>query len=134
MYGSNWRGGEEGGGAGGCPSFLAPPSKNLLGHFYKILNVLSEISAQAQSIGTLFGHIGFREGSVDMSKSQRYTRSGEGRGVSQANGAAIHPKLTELCQHEVVSGIVMKCGTVQNSNGCLVGHVCMGVRISVFAP
>jgi len=27
-----------------------------------------------------------------------------------------------------------QCGAVQASYGCLVGHVCMGVRISVFAP
>jgi len=74
---------------------------------------------------------------VDMSKSQRRTRSGAGRGVSQANEAAIDPKLTGLCQHEIVSEILKKwkqCGTVQASYGCLVGHVCMGVRISVFAP
>ena len=72
-----------------------------------------------------------------MSKSQRHTRSGAGRGVSQANEAAIYPKLTGLCQHEIVSGILKNwkyCGTVQASFGCLVGHVCMGVRISIFAP
>jgi len=74
---------------------------------------------------------------VDMSKSQRHTRSGAGCGVSQANEAAIYPKLTGLCQHEMVSGILKKwkqCWTVQASYGCLVGHVCMGVRISVFPP
>jgi hypothetical protein len=63
-------------------------------------------------------------------------RSGAGRGVSQANDAAINPKLAGLCQHEIVSGILKKwkqCGTVQASYGCLVGHVCMGVRIS-FLP
>jgi len=36
-----------------------------------------------------------------MSKSQRHMRSGAGRGVSQANEAAIYPKLTELYQHEI---------------------------------
>ena len=41
-----------------------------------------------------------------MSKSQRNTRSGAGRGVSQANEAAIYPKLTGLCQHEIVSGFL----------------------------
>ena len=59
-----------------------------------------------------------------MSKSQRHTRSGAGRGVSQANKAAIYPKLTGLCQHEIVSGILKEwkqCGTVQASYGCLVG-------------
>jgi len=71
---------------------------------------------------------------VDMSKSQRHTRSGAGRGVSQANEAAIYPKLAGSCQHEIVSGILKKWGTVQASYGCLVGHVCMGVRISFFAP
>ena len=74
---------------------------------------------------------------MDQSKSQRHTRSGAGRRLSQANEAAINPKLTGLCQHEIVSKILRKskqCGTVQASYGCLVGHVCMGVRILVFAP
>ena len=124
--------GQIGGDLGGV-RVLCPPSKKLLGHSYRILNISSESSAQAQSIGTLFGQIGLRGGSVDMSKSQRHTRSGAGRGVSQASEAAINPKLTGLCQHEIVSENVMKCGTVQNSYGCL-GHVCMGVRISVFSP
>jgi hypothetical protein len=72
-----------------------------------------------------------------MSKSQRHTCLGAGRGVSQVTGAAIHSKLTGLCQHEIVSRILKKwkqCGAVQASCGCLVGHVCMGVHISVFAP
>ena len=74
---------------------------------------------------------------MDMSKSQRHTRSGAGRGVSQANEAAIYPKLTGLCQHEIVNGILKKwkqCGIVQASYGCLVGHMCMGVRTLIFAP
>ena len=74
---------------------------------------------------------------MDMSKSQRHTRSGAGRGISQANEAAIHSKLPEFCQHKIVSGILKKwiqCGTVQASYGCLVGRVCVGVRISIFAP
>ena len=45
-------------GGGGEPSFLKPPSKNLLGHSYKILNTSAKSSAQAQSIGTLFEQIG----------------------------------------------------------------------------
>jgi len=72
-----------------------------------------------------------------MSESQKHKRSGAGRGVSQANGAAIHPKLPGLCQHEIVSGILKKwkyCGVVQSCYGCLLSHVGMGVRISVFAP
>ena len=72
-----------------------------------------------------------------MSKSQRHVRSDAGHGVNQVNEAAIHSELTGLCQHEIVSEILKKCkqcGVVQASYGCLVGHVCMGVRISVFAP
>ena len=72
-----------------------------------------------------------------MSKSQRHTHSGAGRGASQADEAAIYLKLTGLCHHEIVSGILKKwkqCGTVQASYGCLVGHMCMGIRISVVAP
>ena len=79
---------------------------------------------------------------MDMSKSQRHKRSGAGRWVSQANGAAIHSKLPGLCQHEIVSGTLKErkqSGVVQASYGCLVtqppvvSHVGMGVRISVFA-
>jgi len=74
---------------------------------------------------------------VDMSKSQRHTHSGAGRGVIQANEAATNPKLPGMCQHEIVSGFLKKwkqCWTVHASYGCLVGHMCMGVRISIFAP
>jgi hypothetical protein len=73
----------------------APPSKNLLGHFYKFLNISSEPSAPAQSIGTLFERFGLKGGSVDMSKSQRHTRLGAGRWVSKANEAAISPNLQD---------------------------------------
>jgi len=47
------------------------------------------------------------------------------------------PNLQDVCQYEIVSGILKKwkqCGTVQASYGCLVGHVGVGVRISVFVP
>ena len=74
---------------------------------------------------------------MDTSESQRHTCSGAGRGRSQANEAAFHFKLPGLCQHEIVSEIKKKwkqCETVQAAYGCLVGHVCMGVRITVFAP
>jgi len=53
---------------------------------------------------------------VVMSKSQRHTRSGAGRGVSQANEAAIHSKLPALCQHEMTSEILKEwkqCGAVK---------------------
>jgi len=43
-----------------------------------------------------------------MLESQRHTRSGAGSGVSDTNEAAISPKLTGLCQHEIVSGILKK--------------------------
>jgi len=45
---------------------------------------------------------------MDMSKSQRHTDSGRGRRVSQANEAAMNPKVTGLCQHEIVRGILKK--------------------------
>ena len=88
-------------------SFFAGGLHFFLGHFHGIFNISTECSAQAQSIGTLFEHIGLRGGgSVDMSKSQRHKRSGAGRGLSQANGAAIHSKLLGLCQHKIISGIL----------------------------
>ena len=104
IYESN----REGGGWGGGPEFFRPPLQKFTGSLLQNLIILSESSAQAQSIGTLLGQIGLRWGGpVDVSNSQRHTRSGAGRRVSQANGAAIHSKLPGLCQHEIVS-IVMK--------------------------
>ena len=50
----------KGGVGGGGPEFFDPPSRNLLGHSYGILNISSESSAQAQSIGNLFEQIGLR--------------------------------------------------------------------------
>jgi len=124
-----------GGGAGGSRVFWTPPPK-----IYWVTPTKFQIyhrNVQLKPSGTLFEQIELRGGSVDMSKSQRHTRSGVGHGVSHANEAAINPKLTGLCQHEMVSGIPKNwkcCGTVQAIYGCLVGHVFMGVRISVFAP
>jgi len=45
---------------------------------------------------------------VDKPKNKKHTCSGAGRGISQANGAAIHFKLPELRQHEIISGIMKK--------------------------
>ena len=109
-------------------------SSFFLGHFNGILKASSEFSAQAQSIGTLFEQIGIRGLCGHVQKSGA-TRSCAGREVSQANNAAaINPKLTGLCQHEIASGILKKwkqCGAVQASCGCLLGHVCMGVGILI---
>ena len=98
MYGSNQRGG-----SGGGPNTLDPsPSKNLLGHSYKILIYQRNPQLKPSRFAPFLGNLDLGGGSVDMSKSQRHTRSGAGRGVSQANGAAIHPKLPGLCQHKIV--------------------------------
>ena len=128
---------EKVGGVGGVSTFWDPPSRILLGHFLEMIIIYLVSSAQKLSIGTLFEQIELRGGSVDMSKFQRHTCSGAGRGASQADEAALYPKLTGLCQHEISSGILKnwkQCGTVQASYGCLVGHVFMGVRIFIFAP
>ena len=107
--------GRIGGGAGGGLSFLDPPSKNLLGHSYKILNTSAESSAQAQSFHTLFNLIELRGGSCGHVQWSEAHALGCRPRVSQANEAAIHSKLTGLCQHDIVSGILKKwkqCGTV----------------------
>ena len=75
-----------GGGSGGVRVFLTPlcpPSKNLLGHSYKIVNTLAESSAQAQSIGTLFEQIGLR-GRVcgHVQKSEAHALGSRPRGES----------------------------------------------------
>ena len=85
------------GGVGGVSTFWDLPSRIFLGHFPEIIIIYLESSAQELSIGTLYEQIGLRGGSVDMSKSQRHTCSGAGRGASQADEAAIYPKLTGLC-------------------------------------
>jgi len=91
MYGSNRREG----GSGGGPSFFGPPLQNFTGPLLQIFHTSAGFSAQAHSVGDLFEQIGLRGGgSVDMSKSQRHTRSGAGRGVNQANEAEIYPRLT----------------------------------------
>ena len=121
-----------GGGRGGFGVFGTPPRGILLGHF-PIWNPQLKPSRLAPFLSKL----GIRGGLLDMSKSQRNTRSGAGHGVSQADEAAIYPKLTGLYQHEIVCEFLKKwkqCGTVQASYGCLMGYVCMSVRISVFAP
>ena len=75
--------------------FLRGVLQFFLGHFHGILNTSSEYSAQAQSIDTLSEQIGLRGGSVDMSKSQRNTRSGAGRRVSQPMKQQITPDLQD---------------------------------------
>ena len=99
------RSGGEGDGKGS--TFWDPPTRILLGHFPEIIIIYLESSARELSIGTLFEQIGLRGGSVDMSKSQRHTCSGAGRGASQADEAANYLKL-------IFSGILKKwkqCGT-----------------------
>ena len=125
-------------GSGGGSEFFGPPLQKftgpLLRNFKYIIGIFGSSPVNWHPFGANWV-VGW--GSVDMSKSQRHTRSGACSGASQADEAAIYPKLTGLCQHEIVSGILMKWkqgGTVQASYGCLVGHVFMGVRISVFAP
>jgi len=65
----------EGGGLEGGQSFLAPPSKSLLGHSYEISNISSESSAQAQSIGTLLEQIGLWGGGLWTCPKVRGTRA-----------------------------------------------------------
>ena len=82
-----------------------------LGHFHENLNI--RILSSSPVDCHPFWADWVKGGSVEMFKSQRHTRSGAGRGVSQANGAAIHSKLPGLCQHEIVSRIAKKwkqCG------------------------
>jgi hypothetical protein len=45
-------------------SFFAGGLHFFLGHFHGIFNISTECSAQAQSIGTLFEHIGLRGGGL----------------------------------------------------------------------
>ena len=82
MYGSDPHRG--GGCPPGGPEFFEVGSPKFFwatsGKFYIYFILSSKSSAQAQSIGTLFEQIGLRGGSVDMSKSQRHTSSGAGRG------------------------------------------------------
>jgi len=58
---------------GGVSSFF-------LGHSYKILNISSESSAQAQSIATFLSELGKRVGLWTFPKSQRHTDSVQAAG------------------------------------------------------
>ena len=81
--------------SGGGSEFSKPPLQKFTGPLLQIFHTSAGFSAQAHSVGDLFEQIGLRGGgSVDMSKSQRHTRSGAGRGVNQANEAEIYPRLT----------------------------------------
>ena len=91
---------------GGSRDFWTPPPKitgSLLRNYKYIIGILSSSPVDWHPFRANWVKGG--GGSVDMSKSQRHTSSGAGHGVSQANEAAIYPKLTGLCQHEIVSGI-----------------------------
>ena len=75
----------EGGERGGS-EYFGPPLQKIFGALLQILSISAEFSAQAQSIGTLFEQIGLSKGVfVGMSKSQRHTCSGAGRGVSESS-------------------------------------------------
>jgi len=69
-----------------------------------------------------------------MSTSQRGAQLGC-RLRGEASQRSSH--LPRSCQHKILGGMLKKWeqfGTVQASYGCLVDHVCIGVRISVFEP
>ena len=136
MYGSNPRGGVWGG-----PSFFdppVPPLQKFTGPLLRNFKFISGIFSSSPVDWHPFKANWVKGGGLwTCPKVKGTPRLGTGRGMSQANEAANNLKFTGLCQHEIVSGILKKwkqCGTVQASYGCLVGHVCMGVCISVFAP
>ena len=70
---------------------LLPPPPEIMGHFYETLNIPAESSETSRPVDLHpFWANWVRGGSVEMSKSQRHTRLGAGRGVSQAKEAAIY--------------------------------------------
>ena len=92
MYGSDPRRGRGGGASffGGVSGGLQKFSGPLLRNFKYIVGILSSSPVDSHPFWANW----VKGGSVDMSKSQRNTRSGLGRGVREANEAAIYPKLT----------------------------------------
>ena len=100
MYGSDPR--EGGGVLQGGSEFFKGGLQNFSGPLLQNLKYTVGILSLSPVDWHPFRANWVKGGSMDMSKSQRHMRLGAGRGVSQANGAAIHPKLTGLCQHEIV--------------------------------
>jgi hypothetical protein len=135
-----WVQSEGGGGVGGGrgrSDFFGPPLQKITGPLLRNFEYVIGIFSSSPVDWHPFRANWVKGGDCGHGLKSEARALGAGRGVSQANEAAIYPKLTELCQHDIVCGILKnckQCGTVQASYGCLVGHVCMGVRISVFAP
>ena len=72
-----------GGLVGGGPEFFGPPPpKKLLGHFYEIVIIYLESSAQTQSIGTLFEQIGLGGVCGHVQKSEAHALGCRPRGES----------------------------------------------------
>ena len=97
-----------GGGVGGFRLFGTPPPEFYWGIFFRNYNYIFRILSSSPVDGHPFW-VNWVKGGVcgHFQKSQAHAL-GAGRGVSQANEAAIYPKFTEMCQHEIVSGILKK--------------------------
>ena len=97
MYGSDPRRG-----GGGGSEFLGWDRHKFSGPLLQNFKYISGILSFELRRSPVDWHPNWvKGGSVDMSKSQRRTRSGACRGVSQTNEAANNPKHTGLCQHEM---------------------------------
>ena len=81
-YESNRKGSGGGVGRGGSRVFWSPPPKKLLGHFYEIVIIYLESSAQTQSIGTLFEQIGLGGVCGHVQKSEAHALGCRPRGES----------------------------------------------------
>ena len=81
-YESNRKGSGGGVGRGGSGVFWSPPPKKLLGHFYEIVIIYLESSAQTQSIGTLFEQIGLGGVCGHVQKSEAHALGCRPRGES----------------------------------------------------
>jgi len=99
--------GREGGGVGGVSTFWDPPSRIYWGIFSKLQLYIWSPQLKPSRLAPFLSKLVKGGICAHFQKSQAHAL-GAGRRVSQADEATINPKLTGLCQHEIVSGILKK--------------------------
>ena len=106
-----WVQSEGGGGVGGGrgrSDFFGPPLQKITGPLLRNFEYVIGIFSSSPVDWHPFRANWVKGGDCGHGLKSEARALGAGRGVSQANEAAIYPKLTGLCQHEIVSGILKK--------------------------
>ena len=127
----------KGGGVWGGSEFFGPPLQTftgpLLQNFKYIIGILSSNPVDWHPLwaiwvkGGVCGHV---------QKSEAHALGCRPLGDSSQWSSSLPQtyRIVQAWDSQWNSEKWKQCGTVQVSYGCLVGHACMGIRISVFAP